>query len=189
MSSKEPKTQEEEVNASVAMSLRDSGIGARYAVPTRTLADTPVIGQRLMDDFAGELPNLARSGYGVFIVGEGLAAYDAQMMVCRGFVLKGLATKVVSISYIDEVLHGGNDWMEIARAQVIGLRGWYENSALKSPMNDEHRFRFDMSMRETIERGTAFVLQAPVVPEECVWWSRILRDMVADRTALYIMAR
>ena len=176
-----------ELGESVEQSLRDANIGSRYAHPSKTLATHGAIGKKVSNDFkSGELSQLAKGGFGVYLVGDGLRAYDLQMMVCRGFVLHGLSTRVVSLAYLDGLVSGQDDYAEIWQAQVIGIRGWCELGELgANALSSDRWHRVDMMLRVMLEHQKAFVLQSPNAPEQCNVWSKTLREFVADRTAPY----
>jgi hypothetical protein len=107
------------------------------------------------------------------------------MMICRAFILKGLPTKVVGLPYLDAITKGEDDWADVRRAKVVGVRGWYEPEFGEDAIPPERRFPLDMMVRRMIEDQVAFVLQAAVPPQDCKWWSQTVRDLVQERTAIY----
>ena len=187
MGNSEQTTHEQALNESVLHSIRNAGIGPRYAHPSKTLGSYGTTGKALAQEFSsGDIITLAKSGFGLYLHGEGLLAYDLQMMVCRGFVLRGISTRVVSLSYLDNILSGGDDFAEVRDAQVVGIRGWSEQGMLgENALTADRWYRVDMVLRHMLEDNKALVLQSFSTADECTKWSKTLRELVTDRTALY----
>lgn len=180
------ETTADEINNSVSESIISAGIGVRYASKERSLTAHGESGKALSEEFAnGNIVDLARAGYGIYILGDGLKAYDLMMLVCRAFVLKGIPTRVCSLSYIEHLVNGGDDWKDVMHSQVLGVTGWQEADGNRSPMSPEMRFRCDMFFRRVLENNRSLVLQSPVVPEEAIWWTKVVREFVTDKTAVY----
>ena len=183
----EPLTREAEYKRGIAQAIRQSGLGAAYSDNKLGLSSCGKTGKLLSEAFQeGKILDSARQGIGLFIWGEGAAAYRLQMMACRAYLLSKISTKVVGLPYLDKMLSGQeDDYLEVSSAKVIGVRGWYEAEFGEAGMPADRRFVLDVWFRETLERGAALVLQSSKPPEDCFWWSVSLRQMVKDSTVIY----
>ena len=176
----------QELDESVRASFKSAGIGSLYWAKTKSLANCGKAGKKLFDDFAsGELVEAARAGVGVFIQGQGMKALELQMLVCRAFVLAGVATKSVTLPYFASLMvEGGDDWLALLRTRVLCIQSFYDPFFPEAFANDR-AFPIECQLRGALEGDKALILQSPVAPQACAWWSPTLREMIDARTLKY----
>lgn len=180
----------EDKKAETDKALRESfgaaGIGRLYWNKEIKLANFGKVGVQLSEGFAnGDIISAAKAGVGVFLLGKGKEAAAIQQLVCRGMLLNKLPTRLVSLPYLERMAkEGGDDWLSLQRAKVVGVQGFYDPQFEKA-IPDDRRYSLDFELRGAVEGGKALVIQSPVPIDQCGWWSVILRELIADNTVLF----
>lgn len=165
--------------------LYKAGIQGAYTRPEATLASQGVQGERIKKMVSnGVISDRIGFGDSMIIVGSDKNSLAVLHLLSRAVLLGGENLRLISLPELRDIVcfQKQEQSMEtIMSVKVLSVEGFYDSQFLKA-FSESEIYTIGWWLIRQINNGVSMILQSSHPIASCEMWSKMLRDILAEKT-------